>query len=65
MQYDATSPGRGGGGGEYNVQEGFGWTNGVVFEFIKTFYQVKLNNSVSSKNSNDLNNNMYDQNNVE
>ncbi|XP_035725471.1 trehalase-like [Vespa mandarinia] len=57
-KYDATSPGKGGGGGEYNVQEGFGWTNGIVLEFIKTFYQIKLNNSVSNNNPNDLNNNV-------
>ncbi|KAL2721876.1 trehalase-like [Vespula maculifrons] len=64
-KYDATSPGKGGGGGEYNVQEGFGWTNGVVFEFLKTFYQIKLNNSISNNKPGDLNNNMYDHNNVE
>ncbi|CAI4227101.1 unnamed protein product [Auanema sp. JU1783] len=26
-----------GGGGEYEVQEGFGWTNGVVLDFLKNF----------------------------
>ena len=30
-------PGEGGGGGEYNVQDGFGWTNGIVFEFLRLF----------------------------
>lgn len=29
-KYDAESIGRGGGGGEYPLQDGFGWTNGVV-----------------------------------
>ena len=37
FQYDATRPGKFGGGGEYEVQEGFGWTNGVVFEFLDTY----------------------------
>ncbi|ORY08311.1 glycoside hydrolase [Basidiobolus meristosporus CBS 931.73] len=29
-KYDATRPGLPGGGGEYTVQDGFGWTNGVT-----------------------------------
>ena len=24
-------------GGEYNVQEGFGWSNGVVLNFLSTY----------------------------
>lgn len=36
-QYDATVPGGHGGGGEYEVQLGFGWTNGVVMEFLDKF----------------------------
>ncbi|XP_012269017.2 trehalase-like [Athalia rosae] len=36
-KYDAISPGRFGGGGEYNVQAGFGWTNGVVMEFLDLY----------------------------
>lgn len=28
-KYDVTSPERLGGGGEYPLQDGFGWTNGV------------------------------------
>lgn len=36
-QYDATQPGKFGGGGEYAVQEGFGWTNGVVLEFLNSY----------------------------
>jgi len=31
-----------GGGGEYEVQEGFGWTNGVVLDLLTT-YQSELN----------------------
>ncbi|CAG9773853.1 unnamed protein product [Ceutorhynchus assimilis] len=37
-KYDAVVPGRFGGGGEYTVQAGFGWTNGVAFSFIDEFY---------------------------
>ena len=40
-KYDSTVPGQGGGGGEYSVQTGFGWTNGVVFEFLNTFSSIK------------------------
>ncbi len=38
FQYDATSTqGQAGGGGEYEVQTGFGWSNGVVIEFMNLF----------------------------
>ncbi|XP_053996141.1 trehalase-like [Hylaeus anthracinus] len=40
-KYDSIRPGKGGGGGEYDVQTGFGWTNGVVFEFLNTFASIK------------------------
>nr|AQV08185.1 trehalase [Locusta migratoria] len=33
-KYDATLIGVGGGGGEYRVQLGFGWTNGVILELL-------------------------------
>ncbi|XP_043281522.1 trehalase-like isoform X2 [Venturia canescens] len=36
-KYDAEVPGRYGGGGEYHVQTGFGWTNGVVIEFLDIY----------------------------
>jgi hypothetical protein len=26
-----------GGGGEYDVQEGFGWTNGVILHFLSKY----------------------------
>jgi alpha,alpha-trehalase len=29
-KYDVTTDGKGGGGGEYPLQDGFGWTNGVL-----------------------------------
>lgn len=42
MQYDSIRPGQGGGGGEYLVQTGFGWTNGVILEFLNTFPNIKV-----------------------
>ena len=33
-KYDAERPGERGEGGEYEPQDGFGWTNGVALEFI-------------------------------
>ncbi|CAG0917111.1 unnamed protein product [Notodromas monacha] len=36
-KYDTMSPGHAGHGGEYEVQIGFGWSNGVVLDFIHQF----------------------------
>ncbi|KAL0271426.1 UNVERIFIED_CONTAM: hypothetical protein PYX00_008531 [Menopon gallinae] len=36
-KYDATSVGGHGTGGEYDVQLGFGWSNGVVLDFLNLF----------------------------
>ncbi|RNA25758.1 putative trehalase [Brachionus plicatilis] len=36
-KYAADELGEYGGGGEYIVQEGFGWTNGVVIKFLDWF----------------------------
>ncbi|BES99965.1 trehalase (brush-border membrane glycoprotein) [Nesidiocoris tenuis] len=33
-KYNAEKVGVGGGGGEYEAQEGFGWTNGLIFELL-------------------------------
>ena len=41
-KYDATAETKEGGGGEYDVQLGFGWTNGVVLDFLD-MYSKKLN----------------------
>ena len=38
-KYDATAVGKQGGGGEYDVQVGFGWSNGVVLDFLNTYGQ--------------------------
>ena len=37
LQYNVNDAGSAGGGGEYEVQTGFGWTNGVVIDFLVTF----------------------------
>lgn len=36
-KYDAEKPGQYGGGGEYTVQSGFGWTNGAALQLIDIF----------------------------
>lgn len=36
-KYDATSCGKIGGGGEYNPQTGFGWSNGVVLSLLHKY----------------------------
>lgn len=36
-KYDATVVGEGGGGGEYIPQTGFGWTNGVILDYLARY----------------------------
>lgn len=36
-KYSAVLPGHEGGGGEYIVQDGFGWTNGIALELLEMF----------------------------
>ena len=36
-KYNGMAPGKMGGGGEYGVQTGFGWTNGVMLYFLQEF----------------------------
>lgn len=36
-KYDVTTRGIPGGGGEYVVQDGFGWTNGVALHFLQMY----------------------------
>lgn len=40
-KYNAEKAGDVGGGGEYNIQTGFGWSNGEIFELIEEFYSEK------------------------
>lgn len=44
-KYDSTRVGQYGGGGEYEVQKGFGWTNGVALKLIDMFYTGRIINS--------------------
>lgn len=37
FQYDATVSGGYGGGGEYEVQFGFGWSNGIIMDLINKY----------------------------
>lgn len=39
-KYDAFTAGKVGGGGEYTVQAGFGWTNGLMFELFEKYGKV-------------------------
>merc|ERR1712008_369322 len=36
-KYNCSGSGRPGGGGEYGVQEGFGWTNGVALSLLSRY----------------------------
>lgn len=36
-QYDATVSGGHGGGGEYEVQLGFGWSNGIIMDLLNKY----------------------------
>lgn len=44
-KYDTAVPGQYGGGGEYNVQTGFGWSNGVVLSLIEKFPTLQGNST--------------------
>uniref|UniRef100_A0A0N4XTM1 Trehalase n=1 Tax=Nippostrongylus brasiliensis TaxID=27835 RepID=A0A0N4XTM1_NIPBR len=49
-KYDArSSRGKPGGGGEYVVQEGFGWTNGVVMALINKVSRAATMDSIGEK----------------
>lgn len=50
-KYDAVKPGFYGGGGEYVVQSGFGWTNGVVFEFLDIYCSATSDDNVKVSNA--------------
>jgi alpha,alpha-trehalase len=40
-KYDMVNPNRPGGGGEYALQDGFGWTNGVTMALMNVCPEVK------------------------
>ncbi|XP_044574448.1 trehalase-like isoform X2 [Cotesia glomerata] len=39
-KYDATVSGSGGGGGEYTVQLGFGWSNGLILDLLNKYHST-------------------------
>ncbi|XP_033213975.1 trehalase-like [Belonocnema kinseyi] len=49
-KYDSVIPGAHGGGGEYVVQSGFGWTNGVVFELLDIYCFATSNDNIVISN---------------
>jgi alpha,alpha-trehalase len=49
FQYDATIFGGHGGGGEYEIQEGFGWTNGVIMELLHKYGNLLKVHDTSSE----------------
>lgn len=44
-KYNSLCPGQRGAGGEYEVQSGFGWTNGVILKLIEIFKDKLIENS--------------------
>ncbi|KAI5634840.1 trehalase domain-containing protein [Phthorimaea operculella] len=51
-KYDVQEPGKFGEGGEYTVQEGFGWSNGVVLEFLAKYgQQMRANDDGNNETS--------------
>lgn len=51
FQYLATEAGGHGGGGEYDIQKGFGWTNGVVLDLLNRYGSTMTALESGSKNS--------------
>jgi alpha,alpha-trehalase len=47
-KYDVMSTGRVGGGGEYPLQDGFGWTNGVMRKLMALYPQFAANSTPES-----------------
>lgn len=59
-KYSAVYSGERGSGGEYEVQSGFGWTNGVILSFIRTFRDQLIEKAPSkTMHSYSLPNNYY------
>ena len=47
-KYDVMTTGRAGGGGEYPLQDGFGWTNGVMRKLMALYPQFAANTTPES-----------------
>ena len=50
-----------GGGGEYDVQEGFGWSNGVLLHFLSKHPDLSNDAFATQRNGPNLNNNKFKQ----
>ena len=50
-KYDVMSTGRAGGGGEYPLQDGFGWTNGVMRKLMALYPRYAANGTLESCDS--------------
>lgn len=48
LQYNCTESGNPGGGGEYIIQSGFGWTNGVCLDFLSSYPDASPTSSSST-----------------
>ncbi|CAG9768301.1 unnamed protein product [Ceutorhynchus assimilis] len=46
-KYSAHASGAFGGGGEYHIQAGFGWTNGAIMEIIDYYFRYKKRKHIS------------------
>ncbi|XP_023310533.1 trehalase-like, partial [Anoplophora glabripennis] len=44
-KYNAQNSGQFGGGGEYHIQAGFGWSNGGILELINFYHRAKIRKS--------------------
>jgi len=53
-KYDVIRIGFPGGGGEYDVQEGFGWSNGVLLHFLSKYPEMRFDNNNKDLGSNGL-----------
>ena len=47
-KYDVVATGRAGGGGEYPLQDGFGWTNGVMRKLMALYPKFAANSTAES-----------------
>ncbi|XP_048254050.1 trehalase-like isoform X2 [Haliotis rufescens] len=47
-KYDVNNVGRRGGGGEYDIQTGFGWTNGVVLDLLSRHGDILTTDKTTS-----------------
>ena len=52
-KYDVMTTGRVGGGGEYPLQDGFGWTNGVMRKLLVLYPEFAANSTPESCGSPD------------